>query len=213
MILSIDFETRSAVDIKKAGAHRYAQDPTTDIWCACYAFDDGHGGYVVMPGGLARVAESHEHGPVHMQLGARSEDVWVLSHEHVAAFSMLAAPDRPLEASLTIPELAFRYAGRELVSLEPVRAELVSGGLDIRSVYLGLPGGEDEIFVGGRIASLGVDAVEAELTELDAAWLRRKLGIYDLAPAAGIERMTKIVAGKQLWNYDNLEPTEKKIVL
>ena len=25
--------------------------------------------------------------------------------------------------------------------------------------------------------------------------------------------MTKIVAGKQLWNYDNLEPTEKKLVL
>jgi len=25
--------------------------------------------------------------------------------------------------------------------------------------------------------------------------------------------LQKIVAGKQLWNYDNLEPTEKKIVL
>ena len=69
------------------------------------------------------------------------------------------------------------------------------------------------IFVGGRIASLGVDAVEAELTELDVAWLRRKLGIYGLAPAGGIEHMTKIVAGKQLWNYDNLEPAEKKLVL
>jgi methylamine---glutamate N-methyltransferase subunit B len=69
------------------------------------------------------------------------------------------------------------------------------------------------IFVGGRIASLGVDAVEAELTELDVGWLRRKLGIYDVAPACGIEHMTKIVAGKQLWNYDNLEPAEKKLVL
>jgi glutamate synthase domain-containing protein 3 len=69
------------------------------------------------------------------------------------------------------------------------------------------------IFVGGKIASLGVDAVEAELTELDVTWLRRKLGIYGLAPAGGIERMTKIVAGKQLWNYDNLEPAEKKLVL
>jgi methylamine---glutamate N-methyltransferase subunit B len=69
------------------------------------------------------------------------------------------------------------------------------------------------IFVGGRIASLGVDAIEAELTELDVAWLRRKLGIYDVAPACGIDNMTKIVAGKQLWNYDNLEPAEKKLVL
>jgi len=25
--------------------------------------------------------------------------------------------------------------------------------------------------------------------------------------------MTKIVSGKQLWNYDNLEPTEKKLIL
>jgi glutamate synthase domain-containing protein 3 len=69
------------------------------------------------------------------------------------------------------------------------------------------------IFVGGGIQSLGVDAVEAELTELDVAWLRRKLGIYGLAPTCGIEHMKKIVAGKQLWNYDNLEPTEKKLVL
>jgi methylamine---glutamate N-methyltransferase subunit B len=69
------------------------------------------------------------------------------------------------------------------------------------------------IFVGGRIASLGVDAVEAEMTDLDVAWLRRKLGIYDIAAACGIENMTKIVAGKQLWNYDNLEPAEKKLVL
>ena len=31
--------------------------------------------------------------------------------------------------------------------------------------------------------------------------------------ANGIENMTKIVAGKQLWNYDNLEPSEKKLIL
>jgi DNA polymerase len=38
--LSLDFETRSAVDLKRAGAHRYAADPSTDVWCACYAVDD-----------------------------------------------------------------------------------------------------------------------------------------------------------------------------
>jgi len=26
-------------------------------------------------------------------------------------------------------------------------------------------------------------------------------------------KVKKIVAGKQLWNYDNLEPSEKKLVL
>jgi len=69
------------------------------------------------------------------------------------------------------------------------------------------------IYVGGKITSLGVDAVPGELTELDVAWLRRKLGLYRLEPPCGIENMQKIVAGKQLWNYDNLEPSEKKIVL
>lgn len=69
------------------------------------------------------------------------------------------------------------------------------------------------IYVGGTIAELGVDAVEGEMTELDVQWLKRKLGMYRLEPANGIENMTKIVSGKQLWNYDNLEPTEKKLVL
>ncbi len=69
------------------------------------------------------------------------------------------------------------------------------------------------IYVGGKIASLGVDAVEAEMTDLDVQWLERKLAIYGLDAPNGIENMTKIVAGKQLWNYDNLEPTEKKLVL
>ncbi len=69
------------------------------------------------------------------------------------------------------------------------------------------------IYVGGEIEDLGVDAVEGEMTDLDVQWLRRKLAAYDLAPKNGFENMKKIVAGKQLWNYDNLEPTEKKLVL
>ncbi|MEX0923039.1 MAG: GXGXG motif-containing protein [Rhodovibrionaceae bacterium] len=69
------------------------------------------------------------------------------------------------------------------------------------------------IFVGGEIKSLGVDCVEAELTDLDRGWLKRKLGLYDLLPEKGVDHFTKLVAGKQLWNYDNLEPSEKKLIL
>jgi hypothetical protein len=43
--------------------------------------------------------------------------------------------------------------------------------------------------------------------------LTRKLGQYGLEAPNGAQNMTKIVSGKQLWNYDNLEPTEKKLVL
>ena len=69
------------------------------------------------------------------------------------------------------------------------------------------------IYVGGKIDSLGVDAVEAEMTELDVQWLERKLKAYGLEAPKGVANITKIVAGKQLWNYDNLEPAEKKLVL
>jgi glutamate synthase domain-containing protein 3 len=69
------------------------------------------------------------------------------------------------------------------------------------------------IYVGGEPASLGVDAVWGEMTDLDRKWLERKLSMYELLPVRGIAHFRKIVAGKQLWNYDNLEPTEKKLVL
>ena len=69
------------------------------------------------------------------------------------------------------------------------------------------------IYIAGEPASLGVDAVWAEVTDLDRHWLERKLGMYDLLPTGGAEVFRKITAGKQLWNYDNLEPTEKKLVL
>ena len=69
------------------------------------------------------------------------------------------------------------------------------------------------IYIGGEPQSLGVDAVWGAMTELDTAWLERKLRLYDLLPKGGVGGFRKIVAGKQLWNYDNLEPTEKKMVL
>ncbi|MCP4951363.1 GXGXG motif-containing protein [Arenicellales bacterium nBUS_48] len=69
------------------------------------------------------------------------------------------------------------------------------------------------IYVGGEIADLGVDAVEAEMTDLDCHWIERKLSQYGLEAPKGAQNMKKIVSGKQLWNYDNLEPAEKKLVL
>ena len=69
------------------------------------------------------------------------------------------------------------------------------------------------IYIGGEIRDLGVDAVPAELTDLDKAWLTRKLTQYEMMPEKGVDHFTKIVAGKQLWSYDNLEPSEKKLVL
>ena len=63
---------------------------------------------------------------------------------------------------------------------------------------------EDEIIIEGGTA---------ELTELDRNWLNSKLVQYGMLPEKGVDHFTKIVAGKQLWNYDNLEPNEKKLIL
>lgn len=69
------------------------------------------------------------------------------------------------------------------------------------------------IYVGGEIKSLGVDAVQDELSALDKGWLKRKLTLYGMLPKKGVDHFRKIVAGKMLWNYDNLEPSEKKLIL
>ena len=66
------------------------------------------------------------------------------------------------------------------------------------------------IFVGGTIKSLGSDAVKSKLTTLDIGWLKRKLKVAEIGSNFDVSKMTKIVAGKKLWNYDQLEPTEKK---
>lgn len=39
--LHIDFETRSEVELSDTGVYVYAESPTTDVWCAAYAFGDG----------------------------------------------------------------------------------------------------------------------------------------------------------------------------
>jgi glutamate synthase domain-containing protein 3 len=79
----------------------------------------------------------------------------------------------------------------------------VGGGLG-DSMYDGA------IYVGGKVTSLGVDCVEAELTAADEEFLARKLRIYAVGPPAS---WRKFVCGRKLWNYDNLEPAERKLVL
>ena len=74
-------------------------------------------------------------------------------------------------------------------------------------------GADGTIYVGGKIEGLGVDAVPGEMTDLDVQWLGRKLKMYGLEAPKGLKAMQKVVAGRQLWNYDNLEPTEKKLIL
>jgi glutamate synthase domain-containing protein 3 len=66
------------------------------------------------------------------------------------------------------------------------------------------------IYVGGKIASLGIDCVEAEWTDADTEYVERKFRIHGLGSPP---ELRKFVSGKKLYNYDNLEPSERKLVL
>jgi glutamate synthase domain-containing protein 3 len=69
---------------------------------------------------------------------------------------------------------------------------------------------EGALFVGGRIASLGNDAVVGEPTAEDRAALADLLAAYRVpAPAA----FKKIVAGRKLWNFDRKELDLWKVAL
>jgi DNA polymerase len=53
--LSIDFESRSKVNLKKTSVYPYAAHPSTDLWCMAYAFGDEEDVGLWVP----RDAESH----------------------------------------------------------------------------------------------------------------------------------------------------------
>ena len=66
------------------------------------------------------------------------------------------------------------------------------------------------IYVAGKIASLGIDCVPGEWNDADTELIERKFRIHGLGSPPDFQ---KFVCGKKLYNYDNLEPSERKLVL
>jgi methylamine---glutamate N-methyltransferase subunit B len=66
------------------------------------------------------------------------------------------------------------------------------------------------IYVGGKVKSLGIDCVPGEWTDADTELIERKFRIYGLGDPPELQ---KFVCGKKLYNYDQLEPSERKLVL
>jgi glutamate synthase domain-containing protein 3 len=66
------------------------------------------------------------------------------------------------------------------------------------------------IYVAGKVKSLGIDCVPGDWTEADTELIERKFRIYGLGDPPEFQ---KFVCGKKLYNYDNLEPSERKLVL
>ena len=66
------------------------------------------------------------------------------------------------------------------------------------------------LYVGGTVASLGTDCVPAEMDDSDHEFIQRKFRIHGLGDPP---ELSKFVCGKQLYNYDKLEPSERKLVI
>lgn len=66
------------------------------------------------------------------------------------------------------------------------------------------------LYVAGKVKSLGIDCVPGDWTEADTELIERKFRIYGLGSPPEFQ---KFVCGKKLYNYDNLEPSERKLVL
>jgi len=66
------------------------------------------------------------------------------------------------------------------------------------------------LYVAGKVKSLGLDCVEGEWTDADTELIERKFRIHGLGEPPPLQ---KFVCGKVLYNYDNLEPSEKKLVI
>ena len=66
------------------------------------------------------------------------------------------------------------------------------------------------IYVGGKVRSLGIDCVPGEWTDADTEFIDRKFRIYELGTPPAFQ---KFVCVKKLYNYDSLEPSERKLVL
>jgi methylamine---glutamate N-methyltransferase subunit B len=66
------------------------------------------------------------------------------------------------------------------------------------------------IYVGGKVKSLGIDCVPGEWTAADTELISRKFRIYGLGEPPELQ---KFVCGQKLYNYDQLEPSERKLVL
>jgi len=66
------------------------------------------------------------------------------------------------------------------------------------------------IYVAGKVRSLGIDCVPGEWTDADTELIERKFRIYELGTPPTFQ---KFVCGKKLYNYDSLEPAERKLVL
>lgn len=113
--LHLDFETRSAADLKKVGVHRYAEDPSTAVIVACYRFGEG---------------EVRGWRPL------RGEPAPYEVISHVAEGGRVIAHNAAFERTIWN-----RFVGSPLIPLRPEQQDCTMA----RAAALGLPQGLDQL--------------------------------------------------------------------
>ncbi|TWA89535.1 DNA polymerase [Bradyrhizobium stylosanthis] len=126
-VLTIDFETRSPVDLKKTGVYPYAENADTDVWCAAWAID----------------AEP-------IQVWGRGDPVPERLAAHVRAGSIIAAWNANFEIAIWTYIMGPRY-GWPMPKMEQWRCSMVAayamslpGALDNAAGAIGLDIGKDQ---------------------------------------------------------------------
>lgn len=109
-VCHLDIETYSEVDLKKSGLYRYAEDETTEVTVACFAFDDGPVQYW-FPDRAAHVLADQLPGQVHLgpcpkDLAAHI-DAGRPVHAHNAQFERVVL-NGPAGRRLGVPKIAIR---------------------------------------------------------------------------------------------------------
>jgi glutamate synthase domain-containing protein 3 len=66
------------------------------------------------------------------------------------------------------------------------------------------------IYVAGKVGSLGIDCVPGEWTDADTEFVERKFSVHGLGSPPELQ---KFVCGRRLYNYDTLEPAERRLML
>jgi DNA polymerase len=140
--LSIDFETRSAVDLRETGVYPYAADASTDVWCMAWAFD-GEEPEIWTP--LDRP-----------EPGVRTFGVWpqrIL--EHIAARGEIRAWNAAFERIIWREILVKRYAWPEVrddqwvCTMAEAAAMALPRGLEDAALAVGAEAKKDA--AGGRL--------------------------------------------------------------
>lgn len=122
--IHIDFETRSAVDLKRSSTHAYALDPSTDAWCMAYCFDEEH----------VQLWKMGEPFPTDLRLALNSGKVEFVAHNapfELTIWNHLMHPRHGwplLPPERTYCTMAMAYAMALPASLENAGAAL---GLDV----------------------------------------------------------------------------------